>query len=204
MQYEWNDLSEETRTMAQHAHDAVLEGTDVVLIGPARSKKTMIARRLQRHVKQWDKCASDATLVHRLAGLALTLPTVDQPWRAPHHTCSVAGMAGSRGRPGEVSLAHGGILFLDETLEFPRQTLDAVRVAHREKVVTFSERQSRWVRALPADFVLVLSFNWCPCGKLGQQPETCECSTQLIDRHKERTEKTILMLSSHFVQIELT
>lgn len=160
----WDDLSPRIREIAEPARRAVLDGRDVILIGLPGAGKTMIARRLRRDIRAVDRMGTDAAMVHRLAGLDCNKPALWQPFRAPHHTVSVAGLVGggSPVRPGEVHLAHGGVLFLDDAPEFSRPALQAVAIAHREKVTTFNERQSPWLRALPCDFVLVVACNPCP------------------------------------------
>ena len=166
---EWSDLSQDVRTRASAAKSAVLDDRDVFLIGPPGCGKTMVARRLQRNLKKIDAMGSDMAFVYRLHGTGMPCPTaLSQPFRAPHHTVSSPAMIGGGAfmRPGECSLSHGGILFLDEVTEFNRTVLDTVSRVHRDKIVDFGDRY-RWVKTLPADFVLVVAYSPCPCGFYG-------------------------------------
>src|SRR5207249_2210818 len=132
--------------------------------------------------------ALDATAVHSVAGLlrpgAGLLPA--RPFRAPHHTISNAALigGGSQPRPGEVSLAHHGVLFLDEMLEFSRHVLEVLRQPLEEGRVTVA-RAAR-TASFPARFMLVGAMNPCPCGFAGEAPRACRCTPQQIARYRDR------------------
>ncbi len=164
-------------------------GHNLLMVGPPGAGKTMIARRMAGVLPPltFDE-AIESTTVHSVAGLVQPgagLIAV-RPFRAPHHTISAAALAGggSHPRPGEVSLAHNGVLFLDEMLEFPRSVLDVLRQPLEEGVVTVA-RASRTV-TFPARFVLVAATNPCPCGMAGDPVRTCRCTPQQVARYAGR------------------
>ena len=168
---------------------AAAGGHNLLMIGPPGAGKTMLARRLPGILPplSFDE-AIEATTIHSVAGQlrpGVGLLT-ERPFRAPHHTISDAALVGGGTipRPGEVSLAHHGVLFLDEMPEFDRRVLEALRQPIEEGRITVS-RALRSV-AFPARFVLVAAMNPCPCGYYGDDKRVCRCTPQQIAKYGGR------------------
>jgi len=160
----------------------------LLFVGSPGCGKSMLARRMTTvlpSLQPWE--ALEASVIHDAAGLigdnndALLL--VERPFRTPHHSITVAGMIGDRTlRPGEVSLAHHGVLFLDEVAEFSRSTLEALRPPLKAKCAHHPVNGE--MVSTPADLQLVMATNPCPCGFLGQP--TCRCTPEMITRYRNR------------------
>ena len=164
-------------------------GHNLLLVGPPGAGKTMMARRVGGILPPltFDE-ALEVTSVHSVAGL---LPSgagllAARPFRAPHHTISDVALVGggSQPRPGEVSLAHHGVLFLDEMLEFSRHVLEVLRQPIEEGVVTIA-RAAR-TAVFPARFMLVGAMNPCPCGFAGDPVRECRCTPPQVARYRGR------------------
>ena len=205
------DYEEESRTLNRYAEDfsdvrgqanvkraleiAAAGGHNVIMIGAPGSGKTMLARRLPTIMPPMTMDeALECTKIHSVAGKlgAMTGLLSQRPFRAPHHlTSQVAIIGGGQSpHPGEVSLAHNGILFLDELPEFGRSVLEVLRQPLEERRITVS--RARYSVEYPANFTLVAAMNPCPCGFYNHPTRECSCSQSMVHHYMSRISGPLL------------
>lgn len=180
--------------MARRAIEiAAAGGHHILLHGPPGGGKTMLARRLPGILPPLSDAETvEVALIHAAAGLRRGLSRA-RPFRSPHHTASRAALVGGGSGiavPGEVSLAHRGVLFVDEMAEFPRANLDTLRQPLEDGRVTVARRGV--TVTFPSSFHLVAATNPCPCGYLGDRRKPCECRPASVSRYRQRVSGPLL------------
>ena len=165
-----------------------------IMVGPPGGGKTMMAERLPTILPSmtWNEIVEVSRIQDVIGLLGDNGLVTSRPFRHPHHTATLASMVGGgiQGRPGEVTLAHGGVLFMDEAPEFQRQVIDALRQPLESRTITINRTQGNYI--YPANFICILAANPCPCGYYHDPHKECVCTETMVKNYQQRLSGPIM------------
>jgi len=182
--------------MAKRALEiAAAGGHNLILIGPPGAGKTMLAKRIPSILPPLSlQEAMETTIIHSIAGKlgAQQSLLAERPFRSPHHTISSTALigGGSNPQPGEITLAHHGVLFLDELPEFSKHALEVMRQPLEDRIANIS--RARYAVEFPANFMLIASMNPCPCGYYNHPSKDCTCGPEIVQRYLNKISGPLL------------